>query len=66
MADLRAEALEILARVPEDKLFAAVEALKFLARTTDPFWSNANQQHLSESIAEFDAGKVQEHELIYD
>lgn len=66
MTDLRAELLSLVDKVPEDYLYSAVETLKFLSTTKDPFYRNANQKHLNESIAEFDAGKFREHELIDD
>ena len=34
--------------------------------TADPFWSKKNQAYLTESIAELDADKGEEHELIED
>ena len=34
--------------------------------TADPFWSKKNQAYLAESIAELDADKGEEHELIED
>ena len=34
--------------------------------TADPFWSEKNQAYLAESIAELNAGRGEEHELIED
>ncbi|MBQ1335895.1 MAG: type II toxin-antitoxin system RelB/DinJ family antitoxin [Selenomonadaceae bacterium] len=34
--------------------------------TADPFYSKKNQTYLAESIAELDAGRGEEHELIED
>ena len=66
MTELKAEAIRLIEQMPEEKMESAVEALKFYASTKDPFWSAANQRHLRESVAQFEAGKWQEHELIDD
>lgn len=66
MTDLRAELLELANKIPDEYLFGAVEALKFFSTTKDPFYLNANQKNLRESIAEFERGKFKEHELIDD
>ena len=66
MTDLRIEARNLVEQIPEDYLLGAVEALKFFATTKDPFYCNANQKHLRESIAEFERGNFKEHELIED
>lgn len=64
MEDLRAELQSLVDKVPDDYLYSAVESLKFLSTTDDPFYRNANQKHLSESIKQFEEGKFQYHELI--
>ena len=63
MEDLRIEARNLVEQIPENYLFSAVEALKFFATTKDPFYCNSNQKHLRESIAQFEEGKFQVHEL---
>ena len=66
MEDLRVEARNLVEQIPENYLFGAVEALKFFATTKDPFYCNENQKHLTESIAQFERGEYQVHELIED
>lgn len=66
MEDLRAKARDLVEQIPENYLFGAVEALEFFATTDDPFYCNANQKHLRESIKQFEEGKFQVHELIED
>ena len=58
MTALRAEAINLIEKFPEESLEKVLDTLKNLIKTEDPFWSEKNQKHLQESIREFNEGKV--------
>lgn len=58
MTAMRAEAINLLEQIPEENLSKVLTALKKFVVREDPFWSEANQKHLRESIRELDEGKV--------
>ncbi len=58
MTELRAEAINLIDKVPEDNLGRLIELLKSFIRREAPFWSEENQKYLQESIREFEEDKV--------
>ena len=58
MTALRAEAMNLIDKFPEESLEKVLIVLKNLIKNEDPFWSEENQKYLQESIREFQEGKI--------
>ena len=58
MSELRAEAINLIGKIPEENMFDFLLMIKNFLQDKDPFWSYENQKHLRESIREMEEGKV--------
>ena len=58
MTALRAEILNLVEEIPEEKLENFLNVIKKFIKDEDPFWSKENQEYLQKSIREMEEGKV--------
>ena len=65
MTELRAEAVDLIEKFPEESLEKVVNYLKNLIKTEDPFWNEKNISELERRIEDAKNGRnMTEHELI--